>query len=169
MTKFKLTKAATAAQQFLDEYVDALKRYEKEGHNLNALAKLAGVSGATVSDHKNGKKKDKVSKGRQAKGSKNGRAKLTENQVQEILESPHNSPQILAERFGVSVDTIRKIRNGQRWNRTQIVPAQNLSNSSSPQLIDNKVIKVPPARFELATHGLGSHAASSITVQGNKD
>lgn len=51
-----MTKAEIAAQQFLDDYAEALIRYEGQGGKLNALARLAGVSGATVSDHKNHKK-----------------------------------------------------------------------------------------------------------------
>lgn len=60
--------------------------------------------------------KDMVRKGRQAKGSKNGSAKLNETQVKQILMiSPEIPISAIAEKYGVHQSTIRRILNGEYW------------------------------------------------------
>lgn len=60
--------------------------------------------------------KDMVRKGRQAKGSKNGSAKLNEAQVKEILEASHEIPiSVLAKKYHVHHTTIRRILNRKSW------------------------------------------------------
>jgi hypothetical protein len=51
-----MTKAEIAAQKFLADYEEALNRYAARGQKLNYLAKQAGVSAPTVTDHKKGNK-----------------------------------------------------------------------------------------------------------------
>jgi len=58
--------------------------------------------------------RDKVNKGRQAKGSSAGSAKLKEEQVLEIKTSSL-SDQELAQKFNVSKVTIHRIRTGTSW------------------------------------------------------
>jgi len=58
---------------------------------------------------------DKVEKNRQAKGSKNGRSKLNENKVKQILETSDSSNKLLAKKFNVSSDTIRLIKKRKIW------------------------------------------------------
>lgn len=61
--------------------------------------------------------RDKVSKARQAKGSVNGRSKLTELEVIEIikLHSTGASKTTLASEFGVSTRAIYSIVKGLNW------------------------------------------------------
>jgi hypothetical protein len=60
---------------------------------------------------------DKVRKGRQAMGSKNGQSKLTEEQVRHIRElSASLQLAELAKKFGVCKTTIYYIVSGQRWS-----------------------------------------------------
>jgi HNH endonuclease len=64
---------------------------------------------------------DKCAKGRQAKGSDNGRAKLTERDVAEIrwrIRNGARDPQ-LAGAWGVSVSLIKQIRRRQVWRHVQ--------------------------------------------------
>lgn len=59
---------------------------------------------------------DKCAKGRQAKGSKHGRAKLTEGEVAEIRVNEHGLHQYeLAEIYGVSQQLISFIMNNKLW------------------------------------------------------
>ncbi len=53
---------------------------------------------------------DKVSKGRQCKGSSHGLSKLSESQVLELLGSPAIPASFFSAKFGVSDRTIRNIR-----------------------------------------------------------
>lgn len=65
--------------------------------------------------------KDKLRKDRQAKGSDNGRAKLTERQVVEIklqLRMEIASKVELARRYGVDPTVIRDIKTGKTWAHT---------------------------------------------------
>jgi hypothetical protein len=64
---------------------------------------------------------DKLSKGREARGERHGRAKLTESQALEILAQT-NSPNRprgtlvkLARRYGISGATVLDIASGKRW------------------------------------------------------
>ena len=62
--------------------------------------------------------KDKVNKGRQAKGEKNGRAKLTEDDVKEIrrrYKKIKGQQTRLAKEFGISRKQIRSIVNNKLW------------------------------------------------------
>jgi hypothetical protein len=59
---------------------------------------------------------DALNKGRHYIGEKNGRAKLTKENVNEILTSSMNGRQ-LAARFGVSKSTINNVRRGATWKK----------------------------------------------------
>lgn len=52
-------------------------------------------------------------------GEKHGRAKLTEEQVIDVLNSPYISSQKLADSLGVSYYTIWEIRTGRSWKHLQ--------------------------------------------------
>jgi len=63
--------------------------------------------------------RDKTEKGRQAKGSKHGRAKLTDQQVRDIFMSYKSgdfSQQSLANEYGVHQTKISAIVRGVAWN-----------------------------------------------------
>lgn len=60
--------------------------------------------------------KDKVSKGRQAYGVRNGRAKLSESQVQEIIRDDRPK-RVIAREYGVSDTMIRYIKSGKSWRQ----------------------------------------------------
>ncbi len=57
---------------------------------------------------------DALKKGRFAVGKLNGRAKLTVDQVKEILESKESGAS-LAEKFGVNRSSVNRIRRGEGW------------------------------------------------------
>ena len=61
---------------------------------------------------------DKVIKGRQSLGSRNGRAKLTEGCVSEIRDALRSglTQKGLADTFGVCQQTINAIKSGATWN-----------------------------------------------------
>ena len=62
--------------------------------------------------------KDMVKKGRQAKGEKNGRSKLTRGEVENIRKIYKEEKCIhreIADQFGVSISSIRKIVNKEYW------------------------------------------------------
>ncbi len=59
--------------------------------------------------------RDMTSKGRQARGQKNGRAKLTKNQVLEIRANERLTRKELANKYGVSQSNIDYILTGQSW------------------------------------------------------
>jgi hypothetical protein len=62
---------------------------------------------------------DKASKNRQAKGSKNGKAILTEEKVLEIKKALKNSTIVeVAAKFKVAKSTISHIRSGRTWGHT---------------------------------------------------
>jgi hypothetical protein len=66
---------------------------------------------------------DMTCKGRQAKGNELPQAKLTENQVREInllLYEGNLSTSKIAKLFGVAVNTIQDIKNGQTWKHIKI-------------------------------------------------
>lgn len=60
---------------------------------------------------------DRVFKGRQAKGSKNGSSKLCEEKVKEIKQMLKDGFKnvFISEKYGVSRDTISNIKNGKSW------------------------------------------------------
>lgn len=59
---------------------------------------------------------DKIGHGRSASGERNGRAKLTEADVDQIrLERPGTPIKTLAERYGVSQATISEVANRRHW------------------------------------------------------
>jgi hypothetical protein len=64
--------------------------------------------------------KEEKGRGRQPKGEKNGRAKLTETQIREIREKYENEKKItyqkIADEYGVTQTTIGDIINNKRWN-----------------------------------------------------
>lgn len=62
--------------------------------------------------------KDKSERGRQAKGSKNAKSKLNEEQVREIRDLPKygwNGPMI-AEMYGISRQSVYAVLNGKNWS-----------------------------------------------------
>ncbi|MDE2105826.1 MAG: HNH endonuclease [Patescibacteria group bacterium] len=60
--------------------------------------------------------RDRVTRDRSAKGVKNGRAKLTENQVREIRAMKGTMlARDIGARFGVGEDTVYLIHQGQTW------------------------------------------------------
>jgi transcriptional regulator with XRE-family HTH domain len=59
---------------------------------------------------------DALRKGRHYVGEKNGRSKLTEENVKEVLTSELNDRQ-LADKFGVTRSTISSVRRGESWQR----------------------------------------------------
>lgn len=66
-----------------------------------------------ATDH-NGNRQDCVAKGRQAQGERNGRAKLTAEQVEAIRQHT-GTLAATARQYGVSARTIRNIRNNSIW------------------------------------------------------
>ena len=58
---------------------------------------------------------DCIKSGRRAIGSKHGMAKLSESQAADIKNNPTMPRKVLADRHGVSVQTIKKIRAGALW------------------------------------------------------
>ena len=59
---------------------------------------------------------DALMKGRHYVGEKNGRSKLTKENVKEILASDLNGKQ-LADKFGVTRSTINNVRRGDTWQK----------------------------------------------------
>jgi len=59
-------------------------------------------------------KRDEVNKNRQAKGEKNGNHKLSQEQAMEIFNSKERTS-ILAKKYCVCKDIIKRIRNGRIW------------------------------------------------------
>lgn len=57
---------------------------------------------------------DMARKGRSTKGEKNGQAKLTTNQIKEIISS-QDTHQSIADKFGVSRSHVGLIKNKERW------------------------------------------------------
>lgn len=87
---------------------------------------------------------DKVTKGRQSKGEKHGRAKLTEKDVKEILKSDEPQ-QALADCYGVYQTDISKIRCGKLWKHINLTRKTNSrigANNGSAKLTDEKVIQI---------------------------
>lgn len=76
---------------------------------VNPLHLRAGTHSSNV--------QDRVNKNRSAKGSANGRAKLTEAHVRHIVRHLNYGASIpfLAGCYGVSTKTIRNIRDGRTW------------------------------------------------------
>lgn len=58
---------------------------------------------------------DMISKGRQQKGSRHYKAKLSENDVRAIRSAKNETPNNLAKQFGVTAATISFIRSGKIW------------------------------------------------------
>jgi len=61
---------------------------------------------------------DKVAKGRQAQGERNGKVKLKVEQVRYIRSSP-KSGAVLARELGIAVSTACRIKNGTTWKGAQ--------------------------------------------------
>ena len=60
---------------------------------------------------------DAIAHGTTGRGDKNGNSKITEAQARAILAEPirRGGARILAERYGITVDTVRKIQNKVLW------------------------------------------------------
>jgi len=67
---------------------------------------------------------DMVIKNRQAKGSKNGTSKLSENQVKEIKKMLHlgNTGPEIAKKYSVHYTTIYRIRDEKNWSHVTLDP-----------------------------------------------
>lgn len=63
---------------------------------------------------------DKVSKNRQAAGSRHGMSKLSEDQASAILRSA-DSAKNLSKQFGISACMVRQIKSGMYWKHLQTV------------------------------------------------
>lgn len=65
---------------------------------------------------------DRNNKGRQAKGKRHGRAKLTEDKVLEILKllSSGSSHKSIVERFGVSYTQVKRIDRREQWKHVSL-------------------------------------------------
>jgi len=61
---------------------------------------------------------DMIAKSRHCHGSQHDKAKLTENQVEEILAS-EEFHQTLADCYGVALGTISKIKRGEKWRHVK--------------------------------------------------
>jgi hypothetical protein len=61
---------------------------------------------------------DRAARGAQARGTRNGRAKLTLEQVAEIRRSD-DTQKALAERFGVDPSLVGRIRRGELWREVE--------------------------------------------------
>ena len=59
--------------------------------------------------------RDRVERGRSAKGKDNGRSKLTERQALSIYNNKKNTRTELAKKYGVDRQVIRKIQIGETW------------------------------------------------------
>ncbi len=62
---------------------------------------------------------DRVSRDRSAKGAENGRAKLDEDKVKEILKSVEDSRE-LATKYNVHITTIQLIRRRKIWKHVEV-------------------------------------------------
>ena len=62
---------------------------------------------------------DMIKRGRSAKGEKNGRAKLTGQQVKEMRSNKKDSQTSLAKKYRVSRRTIFKIKNNRTWRHLE--------------------------------------------------
>ena len=58
--------------------------------------------------------KDRMTRGRSAKGTGNGRSKLKESDIQKILIDPRSSIKVSRD-YGVSGSVILNVRNGKSW------------------------------------------------------
>jgi hypothetical protein len=63
--------------------------------------------------------KDKVNKGRQAKGVSNGQSRLTEDTVRAIKQNTTSSFRALGRLYNVSHKTISAIHNGATWRHIE--------------------------------------------------
>lgn len=59
--------------------------------------------------------RDKVERGRQARGERNGAARLSEEQVREIIALEGLPQKVIAARFGVTASAVRQILRGRNW------------------------------------------------------
>lgn len=64
--------------------------------------------------------RDRVERGRSAIGERNGRAKLTEQEVKEIKYIKSLNNKTLSYIYGVDQKVIRKIKRGESWKHVQI-------------------------------------------------
>lgn len=94
------------------------------GHHCNNRACIS-IEHLFLCTHLNNSK-DMVRKGRQAKGVKNGSAKLNETQVKEIRNTSAKIPiSAIAKNYGVCHTTIRRILGGTTWRHLETVSEWN--------------------------------------------
>ena len=91
----------------------------KNGERGVALAAEYGITPTTISDIGRGKTWTYVGGTRRTnpnRGIKNGRSKLTEEQVRQIREvAGTDSDSHIARQYGVSTETVRRVRIGSHW------------------------------------------------------
>jgi hypothetical protein len=63
--------------------------------------------------------RDRVEKDRSAKGTRNGRSKLTEEQVREIKRDKASTNKQLGQQYGIDPANISKIRTGKVWGHVK--------------------------------------------------
>lgn len=87
--------------------------------------------------------KDMVRKGRSAKGSRNGSAKLSEYKVMKILLTPaETSISDIAKKYGVHASTIRRVLDGKTWNHIK-TDKNEKTKERNPRKINSRLrIKV---------------------------
>lgn len=73
---------------------------------------------------------DKVRKGRQAKGTQNGRTKLTEDAVR-LIFADERAVGVLAREHAVDPRAIRAIKNGETWRYLKLVSGEGFEPSAS--------------------------------------
>lgn len=113
------------------------------GYNLSSGGD--GTSGYKQTDAQKQKNSDIRKKKGLAKGSKNIKAKLTENEVLQIKELIKEGLSLrdIADKFGVCQDSIGRIRNGKTWNHVGEDLSNNKhSNKGSSKLTESEVREI---------------------------
>jgi len=102
---------------------------------------------------------DRNRKGRQAKGSRHGHAKLTETQVMKIRDLlSEKTLRIcqIAEIFGVKPGIISDINTGKKWTHVQGIGARINLRRSNAKLNDDQVKQIKKMLFEgISTRKIG--------------
>lgn len=78
--------------------------------------------------------RDRAAKGRSATGEKNGRAKLTPAQANEIRSLLRHglSMHAIGRRFGIDWTTVRSLRDGETWTRSGSVHESPVGEADAP-------------------------------------
>lgn len=105
----------------------------------------------------------RLPKTREARGSRNGRAKLTDEAVRAIRAIPRREVKwdALAAQYGVSRHAIRAVRTGESWGHiatAQKTPATKLTAN------DVRAIRAAPAGFGRIADLATQYGVSSVTI-----